>query len=49
MVRGVAVAVGAVKQPKEPRILAVMTDAFAQFDGHAIPAEITFLRPQVLT
>ena len=45
MVRGVAVAVGAVKQRKEPRILAVMTDAFAQFDGHAIPAEINFSPP----
>jgi hypothetical protein len=45
MVRGVAGAVGAVNQPKEPRILAVITDALAQFDGHTIRAEINFSPP----
>jgi hypothetical protein len=49
MVRAAGGAVGAVKQRKEPRIQAAMTDAVAQFDGHASPAEITFHRPQVLT
>ena len=28
--------------PAKSRIQAAMTDAFAQFDGHAIPAEINF-------
>ncbi len=28
--------------PEKSRIQAAMTDAFAQFDGHAIPAEINF-------
>jgi hypothetical protein len=45
MVRAAGGAVGAVNQPKEPRIPAVITDAFAQFDGHAPPVEINFSPP----